>query len=480
MCAVLRNAKTVRDVFRTIKERNVLFVDLKWVDLFGGLLHVTLPIDAFDEKMFIEGLAFDASSVRGFQEINDSDMLIKPDASTMFIDPFMDDPTISFFCNIVLPGTHQIYSRDPRAVAHKAERFLSASGIADTSFFGPELEFFLFDDVRFGQNTHEGFYSVDSSAAFWNSGRVENHNLGFKPGQKKGYGVVGPTDVFHNLRAKMCLVLQDVGVTPELHHPEVASGGQNEIGIRFDTLVKMADNAIKYKYVVKNVARRYQKAATFMPKPLFEENGTGMHVNMSLWKKGVNLFYESDAYGDLSQEGVYFIGGLLHHAPALCALCNPTTNSYRRLVPGYEAPINLAYSASNRSACVRIPMGGSPKAKRVEYRTPDPTANPYLAFSALLMAGLDGIINKIEPPAPVDEDIYEMSQEELDEKGVKGTPGTLYEALKALEADHDFLLRGDVFTPDLLEMWLKIKYKQDVDYIRLRPHPGEFALYFDA
>lgn len=472
------NQVTVRDVQRAIKDNNIQFVDLKFVDLFGRLLHITLTVEAFDEDLFIKGMGFDGSSVRGFASIERSDMLIKPDPNSMFIDPFMDEPTLAFFCNIVFPGKREVYSRDTRAVAQRAERFLLSSGIADVAYYGPELEFFLFDSVRFDQNTREAYYHVENSASFWETGSKEN-NLGYKPLRKQAYFASAPIDVYHNLRSKMVKVLNQVGVVAELHHAEVASGGQNEIGIRFGTLVEMADSALKYKYVVKNIAQRYGKTATFMPKPLFEENGTGMHVNMSLWKDGSNLFYEAGQYAGLSQEARWYIGGLLHHAPALCAFCNPTTNSYRRLVPGYEAPINLVYSQSNRSACIRIPMGADgPKAKRVEYRPPDPSANPNLAYSALLMAGLDGIINKIEPPDPIDEDIYEMG-ERLKDLKIGHTPGSLEEALDALKEDKDFLLRGGVFTPDLIEEWIKFKEIKEVDYIRLRPHPSEFALYYD-
>ncbi len=470
---------SVREVLRTIKEQNIEFVDLKFVDLFGHLHHFTLAIESFDEDLFIKGMGFDGSSVRGFQAIHESDMVMKPDPSSMFIDPFMDDPTVSFFCNILLPGKREVYSRDTRAVAQRAERFLKTSGIADKAYYGPELEFYLFDSVRFDQNTHEGYYHLDNSASFWQSGSTEK-NLGYKPGRKRAYFTSPPNDRYHNVRSTMVKVLRQVGVDGELHHAEVGSGGQNEIGIGFGTLTDMADNAIKYKYVIKNVARRLGITATFMPKPLFEEAGTGMHVNMSLWKDNSNLFYEAGEYGDLSQIGRYYIGGLLHHARSLCAFCNCTTNSYRRLVPGYEAPINLVYSASNRSACVRIPMTAqSAKAKRVEYRPPDPAANPNLAYSALLMAGLDGIINKIEPPAPIDADIYEMGAI-LEELKIGSIPGSLNEALDELKQDHEYLLRGGVFTPDLIEEWIQYKEKKEINNIRLRPHPGEFALYFDT
>jgi len=472
---------TIRDVFRTVKEKDIEFIDLKFTDLFGSMLHLTIPVECFDQDIFREGIGFDASSVRGFQKIHESDMILKPDPSSMILDPFMDDPTLSFFCDISIPNTSKPYSRDPRGVAKRAELYLETSGLADSAFFGPELEFFIFEDVRFAQNTHSGFYHIDNKSAFWNTGRDEKPNLAYKPRQKGGYGVGLPNDSFHNLRSKMVKVLHSVGVESEIHHHEVASGGQMEIGIRFGTLLEMADRALKYKYVVKNVCKRYGKTATFMPKPLFQENGTGMHVHMSVWKRGVNLFYKDNGYAGLSDFAIHFIGGLLQHAPALCAICNPTTNSYRRLVPGYEAPINLVYSQNNRSACVRIPLYGSgPKSKRIEYRTPDPSCNPYLAFPALLMAGLDGVRKKLMPPKPIDEDIYEMESHELEQLMIRNTPGSLDEAIDALKEDHEFLLEGGVFTKDLIQQWIEIKSREEIDYIRLRPHPGEFSLYFDV
>ncbi len=406
-------------------------------------------------------------------------MLIVPDRTTMFVDPFMDEPTLSFLCTIKDPQTHKIYSRDARAVAQKAERYLVTSGIADTGYFGPELEFFIFDDVRYHQTVNEGFYFIDSNEGSWNTGRTEKPNLGYKPRNKEGYFPVPPTDSYQNLRSKMVSVMRAIGVEAEAHHHEVASGGQAEIDIRFNTMVNMGDQSLKYKYVIKNIARRYNKTVTFMPKPLFQDNGSGMHVHVSLWKNGRNLFYQSGRYAEMSNLAEYFIGGLLHHTPALCAFCAPTTNSYRRLVPGYEAPINLIYSQMNRSACVRIPMySGSEKAKRVEFRTPDPSCNPYLAFAAILMAGLDGIRNRIEPPAPIDEDIYELAHNGGPE--IKKAPGSLEEAIQALEDDHEFLLQGDVFTEDLIHVWLDYKRAREIDHMRLRPHPAEFALYYDV
>lgn len=473
------NDVTVREVSRAIKEEDIKFIDLKFVDLPGVLQHMTLPIEVFDERMFVDGVGFDGSSIRGFQRIHESDMLIVPDRSTMFLDPFTDEPTLSFLCNIKDPQTYKIYSRDARAVAQKAERYLVTSAIADTSYFGPELEFFIFDDIRYDQTTNLGYYYIDSNEGSWNTGREEKPNLGYKPRNKEGYFPVPPMDSYQNLRSKMVSVLRSIGVDAEAHHHEVASGGQAEIDIRYNTLVTMGDQALKYKYVIKNVALRYNKTVTFMPKPLFQDNGSGMHVHLSLWKNGRNLFYQTGRYAELSDLGVYFIGGLLHHAPALCAFCAPTTNSYRRLVPGYEAPINLIYSQRNRSACVRIPMySGSEKAKRIEFRTPDPSCNPYLAFAAILMAGLDGIKNRIEPPPPIDEDIYELVQNGGSE--IKSTPGSLKESIDALEHDHEFLLQGDVFTEDLIQVWLDFKRAREIDFVRLRPHPSEFALYYDV
>ncbi len=473
------NGITTREVHRTIKEDAIRFVDLKFVDLPGTLQHITIPVETFDERLFIDGIGFDGSSIRGFQRIHESDMLIVPDRTTMFVDPFMDDPTLSFLCNIKDPKSHKIYSRDARAVAQRAERYLVTHGIADTVYVGPELEFFIFDEVRYLQTVNEGFYHIDSAEGAWNTGRRERPNLGYKPRTKEGYFPVPPTDSYQNLRSKMVSVMRDIGVNAEAHHHEVASGGQAEIDIKYSTLVHMGDQALKYKYAVKNVARRYNKTVTFMPKPLFLDNGSGMHVHISLWKHGRNLFYGTGRYAELSETAEHFIGGLLHHTPALCAFCAPTTNSYRRLVPGYEAPINLIYSQMNRSACVRVPMySGSEKAKRIEFRTPDPSCNPYLAFAAILMAGLDGIRNRIPPPAPIDEDIYELDDHRA--RDIRKAPGSLDEAIEALEADHAFLLEGGVFTEDLIRVWIEFKRRREIDYIRLRPHPGEFALYYDV
>ncbi len=472
---------TARDVTRTIKDLGIKFIDLKFPDLFGSLQHLTMPVEVYEEKLFVEGIGFDGSSIRGFQRIHESDMLIRPDPTSMFVDPFVDDPTLSFMCNVKDPATGQIYSRDTRAVAQKAERYLASHGLADVAYFGPELEFFIFDEVRFEQTTNRGFFFIDSAEGAWNTGRREKPNLGHKPRAKGGYFPASPTDSFQNLRSKMTSVLRSVGIDIVIHHHEVASGGQSEIGMRYGTMADMGDAVMKYKYVVKNVAHRYQKTVTFMPKPLFQDNGSGMHCHVSLWKNGRNLFFEAGRYAELSSMAVHFIGGLLHHAPALCGLVAPTTNSYRRLVPGYEAPINLVYSQRNRSACVRIPMlfTGSEGAKRLEFRTPDPSCNPYLAFAAILMAGLDGIEKRMEPPPPVDEDIYELAHGEHG-RTIKNTPGSLEEAIEALRHDHEFLLKGGVFTEDLLKIWIDYKREREIDYIRLRPHPSEFALYYDV
>lgn len=470
---------SLKDLQRYSKDRRLEFIDLKFTDIPGMWQHITIPIEELSDDLLIQGTGFDGSSIRGFQPINESDMLIKPDPQSAFVDPFTADPTLSMICNVKDPVTQRPYSRDPRNIGQKAERYLSVCGIADQVFFGPEPEFYIFDDIRFEQTYNKGYYHIDSVEGFWNSGRDEGPNLGYKPRYKEGYFPVPPTDSLHNLRAEMCKVMGEVGIPVLLHHHEVATAGQCEIGVRVNTLVNTADMLMKYKYVVKNVALRRGKTVTFMPKPLFMDNGSGMHVHQSLWKNGRNLFYDSNGgYAGISAMCRHYIGGLLHHAPSLLAFTSPTTNSYRRLVPGYEAPINLVYSMRNRSACVRIPMySQSEKAKRLEFRCPDCSCNPYLALSAMLMAGLDGIENGIEPPAPIDEDIYELSAEE--KKHIRSTPGSLAEVLDSLERDHDYLLKGDVFTEDLIEMWIEYKRKREDDLIRLRPHPYEFALYYD-
>ncbi len=468
----------LKELVKYSKDKRLEFIDLKFTDIPGLWQHITIPIQQLDEDLVIQGIGFDGSSIRGFQPINESDMLIKPDTETAFIDPFMTDPTLSMICNVKDPLTQIPYSRDPRNVGQKAERYLSVCGIADQVFFGPEPEFYIFDDVRFEQTYNTGFYRVDSKEGFWNTARDEGPNLGYKPRYKEGYFPVPPTDSLHNLRAKMCKVMTEVGIPVILHHHEVATAGQCEIGVRINNLVDTGDMLMKYKYVVKNVALAHGKTVTFMPKPLFMDNGSGMHVHQSLWKNGRNLFYEPGGYGGISKLCRHYIGGLLHHAPSLLAFTSPTTNSYRRLVPGYEAPINLVYSQRNRSACVRIPMySPSEKAKRIEFRCPDCSCNPYLALAAMLMAGLDGIENGIEPPPPIDEDIYELSHEE--KSHIKGTPGSLSEVLDALEKEHSYLLKGDVFTEDLIQTWIEYKRKREDDLIRLRPHPYEFALYYD-
>lgn len=469
----------LKELMRYSKDKRLEFIDLKFTDIPGLWQHITIPIQQLDEDLVIHGIGFDGSSIRGFQPINESDMLIKPDPETAFIDPFMADPTLSMICNVKDPLTQIPYSRDPRNVGQKAERYLSVCGIADQVFFGPEPEFYIFDDVRFEQTYNTGFYRVDSKEGFWNTARDEGPNLGYKPRYKEGYFPVPPTDSLQNLRAKMCKVMTEVGIPVILHHHEVATAGQCEIGVRINNLVDTGDMLMKYKYVVKNVALAHGKTVTFMPKPLFMDNGSGMHVHQSLWKNGRNLFYDpGSAYGGISKLCRHYIGGLLHHAPSLLAFTSPTTNSYRRLVPGYEAPINLVYSQRNRSACVRIPMySPSEKAKRIEFRCPDCSCNPYLALAAMLMAGLDGIENEIEPPPPIDEDIYELSHEE--KKHIKATPGSLSEVLDALEKEHSYLLKGDVFTEDLIQTWIEYKRKREDDMIRLRPHPYEFALYYD-
>ena len=467
-----------RDVMALIKEKGIRAVDVRFVDLPGLWQHFTLSTKEFSEDAFEEGLGFDGSSIRGFQQIQESDMLLMPDPSTAFVDPFTEAPTLVLIANVKDPVTGESYSRDPRYLAQKAESYLKSTGIGDTAYFGPEPEFFIFDDVRFSQGYDHGFYYIDAKEGFWNSGKDEGPNLGYKPRYKEGYFPVPPMDSHQDLRTEMMLELENVGVDIELHHHEVGTAGQTEIDMRFDSLVSMGDKLLKYKYVVKNVARRHDKTVTFMPKPIFQDNGSGMHVHQSVWKGSSNTFFEAGTYADLSKTALYYIGGLLKHAPALLAFCNPTTNSYRRLVPGYEAPINLIYSQRNRSAAVRIPAySRSEKAKRVECRFPDPTCNGYLAFSAMLMAGLDGIQNKITPPGPLDKDLYDLPAEEMAK--IESTPGTLPEVLDRLEADHDFLLKGDVFTPDVIENWISYKRENEVDAIRLRPHPWEFALYFD-
>jgi glutamine synthetase len=468
----------VKDALDLVKKNKVEIVDFKFVDVPGLWQHFSIPAGELTAELFEEGIGFDGSSIRGFQSINESDMLLIPDPETAVMDPFTEHPTLSLVCNVIDAVTRESYSRDPRYVAQKAEKYLKSSGMADISYWGPEIEFFIFDNIRFDQAQNHGYYYIDSEEGFWNSGQNDKQNLGYKIRYKEGYFPVPPMDQYQDLRSEMVKNLEKCGIKIEVHHHEVGTAGQTEIDMRYTTLTKMADQVLLYKYVVKNTARQRGKVVTVMPKPLFQDNGSGMHTHQSLWKGGKNLFYDKKGYGLISETARYYIGGLIKHAHALCGFIAPTTNSYRRLVPGYEAPINLVYSARNRSACVRIPMySTSEKAKRLEFRTPDPSCNPYFAFSAMLMAGLDGIRNKIEPPKPIDKDLYELEPEEAAK--VKSMPGSLDQALDALEKDHDFLLRGDVFTKDVIETWLDYKRKKEVDAIRLRPHPHEFALYFD-
>ena len=467
-----------KDVLAFAKENKTEIVDLKFVDLPGLWQHFSITTSELNEDLFENGIGFDGSSIRGFQTINESDMLLFPDPNTAMMDPFTELPTLSLICNIKDPITGQSYTRDPRFVAQKAEKYLQSTGLADTSYWGPEIEFYIFDNIRFDQSYNYGFYFIDSEEGAWNTGSEMRPNLGYKPRYKEGYFPVPPMDHQHDIGSEMVRTLEKCGVVVEIHHHEVGTAGQAEIDMKYSTLTKMADQVLLYKYVIKNVGRRRGKTVTVMPKPLFQDNGSGMHTHQSLWKKGKNIFYDKKGYALLSDTARHYIGGLLGHAHALCGLIAPTTNSYRRLVPGYEAPINLAYSQRNRSACIRIPTySTSEKARRLEFRTPDPSCNPYLAFPAMLMAGLDGVKNKIEPPAPVEKDLYELSGAEA--KKIKSMPGSLDQALDALEGDHDFLLEGGVFTPDVIETWIAYKRKKEVDAIRLRPHPYEFSLYYD-
>jgi glutamine synthetase len=467
------------EVLDKARAAGVKVVDIRFVDLPGTWQHFSVPLSSFEEDAFTEGLGFDGSSIRGFQAINESDMLLIPDPDSATIDPILQIPTLYLVCNVVDPLTRESYTRDPRYIAQKAEAHLAETGIADISYWGPEAEFYVFNSLRFDQNAFSGYYFIDSEEGVWNSGANSTPNLAYRPRFKEGYFPVPPTDKLQDLRSEIMLKMIDAGIDVEVQHHEVGTAGQAEIDLRFTSLTKMADQMMAYKYIVKNVARQHGYVATFMPKPLFQDNGSGMHVHQSLWKDGTNLFFDQDGYALLSDTARWYIGGLLRHAPALLAFCAPTTNSYRRLVPGYEAPINLVYSKRNRSACVRIPVySTSPKQKRIEFRSPDPAANPYLAFSALLMAGLDGIQNKIEPPQPLDKDIYELEGEE--KARIANVPGSLAESLAALASDNEFLLKGDVFTADVIQTWLDYKLTREVDQVALRPHPWEFYLYHDA
>ncbi len=468
-----------QELINFAKERGAKMVDLKFTDLMGAWQHFTIPISELNMNVFEEGLGFDGSSIRGWRNIHESDMFVIPDPATGKMDPFMEVPTLSLLCDVVQPDTAEPYDRDPRQIVRKALAYLRTTGLADTAYFGPEAEFFIFDDVRYDQTASGGFYQVDSDEGTWNTGREEGgKNMGYKPRLKEGYFPTLPTDTLHDLRTEICLELEKAGIIVERQHHEVATAGQGEINIRFDTMLEMADKMMWFKYIVRNVARRHGKTATFMPKPIFGDNGSGMHTHMSLWKDGQPLF-AGDKYAGLSQTALYFIGGVLKHAPATCAITNPTTNSYKRLVPGFEAPVKLAYSYRNRSAAMRIPnSGANPKAKRIEFRTPDPSANVYLSFAALLMAGIDGIQNKIDPGQPLDKDIYGLPPEEA--ARVPAVPATLELSLQALKRDHEFLLKGDVFSKDLIETWISYKMDKEILPMQQRPVPYEFHLYFDC
>ncbi|MEJ2728413.1 MAG: type I glutamate--ammonia ligase [Deltaproteobacteria bacterium] len=468
---------TPKEVLEMAKENGTKVVDLRFMDFPGLWQHFTVPVSELEESSFEDGFGFDGSSIRGWQPIHASDMLVVPDATTAKMDPFYEAPTLVLICNIVDPVTREAYTRDPRNIAQKADAYLKSSGIGDVAYFGPEAEFFIFDDIRFESTRFSSFYEIDSVEGNWNTGRDEGPNLGYKPRHKEGYFPVPPMDKFQDLRTEMVLTLENLGIEIEAQHHEVATAGQAEIDMRFKPLLQMSDQLMWFKYVLKNVAYRHNHTVTFMPKPLFEDNGTGMHTHISIWKEDQPLF-AGDKYAGISQEALYAIGGILKHCRALTAFTNPTTNSYKRLVPGFEAPVNLAYSSRNRSAAVRIPMySTSPKAKRIEFRTPDPSCNGYLAFSAMLMAVIDGIQNKIDPGDPLDKNIYNLPPEELAE--IPSAPGSLDEAIEALETDQEFLLKGDVFTQDAVDMWIDYKTENEINDIKLRPHPHEFYLYYD-
>ena len=473
-------AKTPADVLKMVKSDGYEFIDLRFCDLPGQVQHFTIPAAQLTEDGFEEGYGFDGSSIRGFQAIQESDMILMPDPSTAVEDRFRARKTLLLYCFVNDPLTGEPYDRDPRYVAKKAEAYLASTGIAETSYWGPEAEFYIFDSARFAQNQHSAYYFVDSEEGAWNSGREESGgNLAYKPRYKEGYFPVPPTDHFQDLRSEMTANLEAAGIEIEVQHHEVGTAGQAEIDMRFDTLLRMGDKVTLYKYIVKSTAWAYGKTVTFMPKPIFEDNGSGMHTHQSLWSNGKPLFFDEAGYAGLSDMARWYIGGLLKHAPSILAFAAPTTNSYRRLVPGYEAPVNLVYSSRNRSAAIRIPQySQKPAAKRLEFRCPDPSCNPYLAFSAMLMAGLDGIQNRIEPPSPVDKDIYDLPPEEL--KNLPSVPASLEAALAALEADHDFLLTGGVFSEGLIETWVDYKRVREIDAIRLRPHPYEFYLFYDV
>jgi glutamine synthetase len=477
-----------KDVIGLAKDKQAVMVDMKFMDFLGLWQHFTIPIAELSEAVFEEGLGFDGSSIRGWMPIHASDMLVVPDPDTALMDPFMKDPTLSLICNVVDPITKENYARDPRFIAQKAERYLKQSGVGDVAYYGPEAEFFIFDGVSYDSGPNHAHYKIESREGQWETGSAVEHiwdgkthttrpNLGYKPRYKEGYFPVAPLDSLQDIRTEMCRVMEQCGILVERQHHEVATAGQAEIDIRFDSLVKTADKLMWFKYIVKNVALRNGKTVTFMPKPLYGDNGSGMHTHQSIWSKGKPLF-AGEGYAGISEMALHYIGGVLKHARSLAAICNPTTNSYKRLVPGFEAPVNLAYSSRNRSAAIRIPMySPSPKAKRIEFRSPDPSCNPYLAFAAMLMAGLDGIENRIDPGDPLDKDIYGLSPEEL--KDVPKMPGSLEEALGELKRDHEYLLKGDVFTQDVIEAWIDTKVEKELNPVRLRPSPMEFALYFD-
>jgi glutamine synthetase len=471
--------KSPNDVRKLAKDAGAQIVDLRFIDLPGIWQHFSIPIEDLADDLFGDGIGFDGSSIRGYQQIQESDMMLVADADTAVVDPTLQIKTLNLICNVVDPVTRQRYTRDPRYIAQKAENHLKSTGIADISYWGPEAEFYVFDDVRYDQNAFSGYYFVDSVEGVWNTGRQETpNNLGYKLRHKEGYFPVPPADTLQDIRSEIILKMKEVGVPAEVHHHEVGTAGQCEIDMRYSALTKMADNLMYYKYIIRQVCRKHGKVVTFMPKPLFGDNGSGMHVHQSLWKGEQNLFWDEKGYAQISQTAKYYIGGLLKHADALLAICAPTTNSYRRLVPGYEAPVNLCYSQRNRSAAVRIPMYlKSPKAKRLEFRCPDPSCNPYLAFAAMLMAGLDGVQNRIDPGEAIDKDLYDLEPEEKEK--VRSTPGSLGEVLDALERDHAFLLKGDVFTRDVIETWISYKREKELAQVNLRPVPYEFFLYFD-
>ena len=468
---------TPKEVLEFAKKSKAVMVDFKFIDLPGVWQHFSTPLHELSEDVFKEGLGFDGSSIRGWKSIESSDMLVIPDPASARMDPFTQTPTLSVICDVIDPISREPYDRDPRYIARKAEAYLKSTHIGDTAYIGPEAEFFIFDSIRFDQNSHSGYYFLDSDEGVWNSGKEGERNLGYKPRHKEGYFPVPPTDSQEDIRTEMVLEMEKIGISVERQHHEVATAGQAEIDIRFDSLLNMGDKLMWFKYILKNVAKRHNKTVTFMPKPIFGDNGSGMHTHQSIWKDGKPLFAGKE-YSGMSQMALYYIGGILKHAHSLAAFTNPTTNSYKRLTPGFEAPVNLAYSSRNRSASIRIPMySPSPKAKRIEVRFPDPSCNPYLAFSAMLMAGIDGIQNKIDPGEPMDKDLYDLPPKEAAK--IKTMPGSLDQALKAVKDDHDYLVKGGVFSEEFIETWINYKKDKEIDPMRLRPHPYEFFLYYD-